>query len=88
MSRPVSWESCSRACLEGLGLTLYAVLRTSSCLAVIVVRGLFWLPSVSKTEDENKNEMFMQVFLQQIYVHCFKLENKGKKLPFEKLVAL
>lgn len=48
MSRPVSWDSCSRTCLAGFGLVLYASLRVSSCFAVIVVRGLLlgWSPSI------------------------------------------
>lgn len=48
MSRPVSWDSCSRTCLAGFGLVLYASLRVSSCFAVIVVRGLLlgWSPSM------------------------------------------
>ena len=47
MSSPVSWLSCSLTCLAGLGLLLYASLSVSSCLAVIVVRGLLlgWSPS-------------------------------------------
>ena len=62
MSNPVSWESCSRTCLEGLGLMLYAVLRISSCLAVMVVRGLFWLPSV------NKDSQYSKIPLLEVYV--------------------
>ena len=48
MSSPVSCESCSRTCREGLELTVYADFRDSNCFAVIVVLGLFWLPSVGR----------------------------------------
>lgn len=41
MSSPVSWLSCSRMCLAGLGELLYAIFNVSSCFAVIVVRGRF-----------------------------------------------
>ena len=37
--RPVSCASCSRMCLVGLGVAAKADLRTSNCLALIVVRG-------------------------------------------------
>lgn len=48
MSSPVSWESCSRTCLAGLGLVLYANFKVSNCFAVIVVLGLLfgWSPSI------------------------------------------
>lgn len=48
MSSPVSWESCSRTCLAGLGLVLYANFNVSNCFAVIVVLGLLfgWSPSM------------------------------------------
>ena len=48
MSSPVSWESCSRTCLAGLGLVLYANFKVSNCFAVIVVLGLLfgWSPSM------------------------------------------
>lgn len=39
MGRPVSLASCSLMCLVGLGVCENAVLRISSCLALIVVRG-------------------------------------------------
>jgi len=39
MSSPVSALSCSRTCLAGFGLSLYARFNASNCLAVIVVRG-------------------------------------------------
>lgn len=47
MSSPVSCDNCSRTCLAGFGLLLYAVFSVSNCLAVMVVRGrLFgWSPS-------------------------------------------
>lgn len=47
MSSPVSCDNCSRTCLAGFGLLLYAVFNVSNCFAVIVVRGrLFgWSPS-------------------------------------------
>lgn len=66
MSRPVSWASCSRTCLEGFELALYDVLRISSCFAVMVVRGLFWLPSASRV---------MCAWMSQLYelstcIHC------------------
>ena len=37
--RPVSCASCSRMCLVGLGVAAKADLRTSNCLALMVVRG-------------------------------------------------
>lgn len=39
IGRPVSLASCSRICRVGLGVWLNAVFNTSSCLALIVVRG-------------------------------------------------
>lgn len=39
MGRPVSFANCSLMCLVGLGVCEKAVLRISSCLALIVVRG-------------------------------------------------
>lgn len=39
MLRPVSWASCSRMCLVGFGVAAKAALRSSSCLALMVVRG-------------------------------------------------
>lgn len=39
MLRPVSWASCSRMCLVGLGVAANAAFSVSSCLALIVVRG-------------------------------------------------
>ena len=46
MSSAVSCESCSRVCLVGFEDRLYAAFRTSNCFEVMVVLGLFWLPSV------------------------------------------
>lgn len=51
ISNPVSCDSCSRTCRDGFELWVYAVRRVSSCLAVIVVLGLFWFPS---TEEETQ----------------------------------
>lgn len=39
IGRPVSFASCSLICLVGFGVWLNAVLRISSCFALIVVRG-------------------------------------------------
>lgn len=39
MGKPVSFASCSLMCRVGFGVWLNAVLRTSNCLALIVVRG-------------------------------------------------
>lgn len=39
IGRPVSLASCSRMCRVGFGVWLNAVFNTSSCLALIVVRG-------------------------------------------------
>lgn len=39
IGKPVSFASCSRMCRVGFGVWLNAVLSTSNCLALIVVRG-------------------------------------------------
>lgn len=39
MLSPVSCASCSRMCRVGFGVAAKAALRTSSCLALMVVRG-------------------------------------------------
>ena len=72
MGRPVSLASCSLMCLVGLGVWLKAVLRTSSCLALMVVLGprlfvppgpssdLYLSSSGSPLTDPGKRECLVQ----------------------------
>ena len=78
MSSPVSTLSCSRTCLAGFGLSLYARFKASNCLAVIVVLGLLFELSRSYSgRYQNVTIINFRIFSTKIHNIRFR---KSKKL--------
>ena len=55
MGKPVSFASCSRINLVGFGVAINTFFNTSSCLALIVVRGPRLLFSLSRFSESLKS---------------------------------
>jgi len=66
--RPVSAASCSRICLVGFGVAANAALRTSSCLALIVVRGPLLLLPLASSPTELPSSLSLPEFVQPMVI--------------------
>ena len=62
MLRPVSLANCSRICRVGFGVWEKAVFRTSSCLALMVVRGPRRFPPAPSSTPPSKETVDLFIY--------------------------